>query len=305
MGPRPIDYLLRAFAHQRWIPKGRDFVLRRLAHPSTRPSTPFEVPFFGLKYRGNLNNFLDWSVFYYGAYARNELLLMRHIALKIGRPLYFFDVGANIGHHSLFMSQYADHVYGFEPFPAVATEYERKMIHAGVTNATLFSVALGAVTGQAPLSIVEGENLGTSTLTRNLPSNASGETLTVPVVRGDEFLAAQACPPMTLLKIDVEGYEAQVLKGLASRLKLDRPVILMEVSGPQGRGFADEADFHAALYPDHHLFEVSSKRDDYCLLPFCWQRGGEVLVMPDEVMGKVWTQGVLLHRLNRSRPARS
>ena len=43
-------------------------------------SEPFEIDFFGLSYSGNLNNFIDWTVFYYGAYAVDELRLLAALA---------------------------------------------------------------------------------------------------------------------------------------------------------------------------------------------------------------------------------
>ena len=71
---------LRVFGHQHYILHGRDCVIRMLYPPEKSQSIPFEVPFFGMRYPGNLNTYLDWSVFFYGAYTRNELDILRDVA---------------------------------------------------------------------------------------------------------------------------------------------------------------------------------------------------------------------------------
>ena len=292
MRPAMSAQLLRAFAHQRWIPRGRDRVVRFFSNPDTCPSTKFDVPFFGLRYSGDLANFCDWSVFYYGAYSRYELLLLRDIAQQLEGPVYFFDVGANVGQHSLFMTQYAHSVYSFEPFPVVAAEYRRKMSRANASNWTLFPVALGDSDSLSELSIPSGANLGTATLTQHLPGNASGERISVQIARGDDFFRENNLPPISLMKFDVEGYEATAMKGLADRLRSDRPIILAEISGPSRSGFVDEANFHAHLYPEHSVFEVRSVRDDYRLAPFHLESAQEILIVPNERLRALKIRGL-------------
>jgi FkbM family methyltransferase len=176
--------------------------------------------FFGLAYTGDLANFIDWTVFYYGAHAIEELLLLRALADALraqGKPVNFFDVGANIGHHSLFMSQHADRVFSFEPYSVVRLQMERKFNHAGVRNATIYPVALGNRNETATFHPPTGANLGTGTLGDVLPGNASMETISVDVVRGDDFLPANRMPAISLLKMDVEGFETNVLEGMREK----------------------------------------------------------------------------------------
>src|SRR5882757_6367048 len=92
--------ILRFIGHQNRL-RGRDRILRAFSHPDYQKSSPFETEFFGRRYSGNMNNFIDWSVFYYGAFALHELRLLATIADALrarGNPVNFFDVGANIGH---------------------------------------------------------------------------------------------------------------------------------------------------------------------------------------------------------------
>ncbi len=289
MSPTSKQRVLRTLAHRRWL-RGRDRVLRLFAHPDRHPSHPFEMDFFGLNYSGNLANFIDWTVFFYGAYALNELRLLADLAAALRAKqgtVNFFDVGANIGHHSLFMSRHADRVFSFEPFPAVFREMQRKLSHAGVANATAFPVALGDRTGTALFHPPTGANQGTGTLGEILPDNANTNSISVQVARGDDFIAANDLPRVSLLKMDVEGFEEQALEGLQNTLHRDRPPILIEIQ-PEGRtGSGQSSRMRSLLYPDHLLFRVEDIRGNYRMRPSTLSHVEEALVLPAELAGIV------------------
>jgi FkbM family methyltransferase len=285
------DRVLRLLAHQDWL-RGRDRIIRAFSHPDRQESHVFEVDFFGQPYSGNMNNFIDWSVFYYGAFAGHELQLLSALAEALrtkGKPVNFYDVGANIGHHTLFMSRHADRVLSFEPFSMVRNEMARKLKHAGAENVMIFPVALGDENETGVFHPPTGANLGTGTLGHLLPDNASSTTIPVQVARGDDFLAAEKLPPISLLKMDVEGYETRVLSGLRETIWRDRPPIFLEIQ-PE-----EESDVEASkgeriedlLYPDHLLFGVTHSRGKFLLKPFLLGGTEEALVLPAELAGIV------------------
>jgi FkbM family methyltransferase len=278
--------VLRFIGHQRWL-RGRDRILRAFAHPDHQQSFPFETDFFGRTYSGNMNSFIDWTVFYYGAFNIQELRLLAEVANAIraqGKPVNFFDVGANVGQHALFMSSHADRVFAFEPFSVVRTEMERKLAHAAVDNVTIFPVALGDKNEDASYHPPTGANQGTGTLGNRLPDNASSEIIPVQVVRGDDFFAANHLPPITLLKLDVEGFEAQALEGLRQTIWRDRPPIFMELQHT-GSGSQKGTSVRSLLYPDHLVFAVGQRRGQFTLTPFQPGSTEEALVLPAELAG--------------------
>jgi FkbM family methyltransferase len=278
---------LQRIGRMHWL-RGRDRILRAFSNPDRQQPVLFETDFFGLPYSGYMDNFIDWTVFYYGAFSVNELQLLAALAAGLrarGKPVNFYDVGANVGHHSLFMSRHAEHIFAFEPFAKVRSEMERKFNHAGVHNATVFPVALGSHGGVAAFHPPTGSNQGTGTLGEILPDNASPDTIQVEVVRGDDFFAANRLPPISLLKIDVEGFEANALEGMRETLWRDRPPILMEIQPETGPGPCRSARIEALLYPDHRLFEVGHSRGQYTLRPFAKGNTEEALVLPIELAG--------------------
>lgn len=282
---------LRFIGHRYWL-YGRGRILRIFDDSQDHEPCPFEVPFFGQSYSGNLANFIDWSVFYHGAFSVHELHLLGDIADALraqGKPVNFFDVGANIGHHTLFMSRHADSIFSFEPYFVVREEMLRKLNHAQVRNAKVFPVALGDLDESHSFHPPEGSNQGTGTLGNRLPGNASAESISVQVVRGDAFFAANGLPPVSLLKMDVEGYELQALEGLRETIWRDRPPIFLEIQ--LQRSSAADILRHKKvlelLYPDHLIFEVGHRREKYVLKPFSLESTEEALVLPAELAGIV------------------
>ena len=141
------------------------------------------------------------------------------------------DVGANHGEMLLWpeLPQGA-RVYAFEPNPALAPLLRRSLADSGVA-AEVVEAAVGATEGRIALYLDRCWS-GTSSL---IAANTSGDyrTVEVPVTRLDSFLAGLDGPAPgggLLVKIDVEGLEAEVLQGLRPALnRWDRVAIMAEV----------------------------------------------------------------------------
>jgi FkbM family methyltransferase len=135
-----------------------------------------------------------------------------------------FDVGANDGRYTSEMLALGGKVVAVEPTPELAALLRRRYPNARVVEA-----AAGAAPGKAVLHI--GLDPIFSTLSDEwmavTPTPVwSGESLTVQVVTLDDLIAQHGTPQY--LKIDVEGYEADVLAGLSQPLE----VVSFEVQGP-------------------------------------------------------------------------
>jgi FkbM family methyltransferase len=281
----PYKYRLARFiGHQHYILRGRDRVIRTFASPDYAPSIPFSVDFFGLVYRGDLGSFIDWSVYVYGAYSKNELLLLRDLALVLRSALgrvTFYDIGANVGQHTVFMSPLVDRVVSFEPFPLVREKLEQKLSDNAIGNVTLFPVGLGSKDEDLPYTPPDGKNLGTGTF-RSVA--ADRDTCVLPVRNGDLFFNQNALPRIDLMKIDVEGFESNVLIGLKETIKRDRPVILMELSSADRSGFGDKKSFIASIYDNFEMYSVrtTSISGTYRLGQTNFMEDEEIVIVPRE-----------------------
>lgn len=146
------------------------------------------------------------------------------------------DVGANIGYISAFMLGLVGKkgaVHSFEPVP----EYFERLKavqedNAGMTIA-LNNVALGDFEGTAKISVTNRDNIGWNTLVPNFMSKATiKEEIDIPVKRLDDYLNAKHIDAVRLIKIDTEGYELPVLKGLKNYLDKCSylPILIVEVA---------------------------------------------------------------------------
>jgi len=241
-------------------------------------SAEYEVGFYGLRYRGLLDDLIDRNIFFFGAYARNELDFLARAARVLGRLqsiVTYFDVGANVGQHAMFMSQHVDIVFAFEPSQAARERFQANLTLNRITNVRIFPFALGDSDGEGQLGSGFKGNSGSRSLTWTLDQDA---VEIVTIRHGDNFLREKNLPRIDILKLDVEGYEKRVLKGLRERLVRDRPVILMELIGrTEKSGFANEAELRDSLYPRHTLFTLRGERKAE-LRPFNWDSEAAICV---------------------------
>ncbi len=134
----------------------------------------------------------------------------------------FFDIGANYGFFSYWMltQKKPVDVYAFDPLPENAARMERARRRNGLERR--FSVA-GCALGDDETTRglhTGGDDTGHSTL-GNHPE-LKGQTVDVPVVTFDDWLARAGLrlpfAPTWIAKIDVEGFECHVLRGMRRTL---------------------------------------------------------------------------------------
>lgn len=205
------------------------------------------MPFFGSVYRGNFDTFIDWSVYYYGAYAREELRLMADLLASMHEPVVM-DIGANVGHHTLFAARKAKQVLAFEPFSEVAKKLRQKLRENSIANVTLFEFALGEKNENGVYKKPKGHNTGTGSF---ISSGNDNETIDLEIRVGDEVLEQNGTQDVHFIKIDTEGFETHVLKGLAKTLSRCRPIVFFEVS-QVARGQPDNS--LKTIFPQDYTF---------------------------------------------------
>ncbi len=122
-----------------------------------------------------------------------------------------FDVGANSGnwtHEALERLPHAT-VHLFEPIPETFADL---LQHVGDSDRVrLNELALSDESATELLMWTDGRDGTMSSATA--PPGTSGRELRVRCMTGDDYMASHNIDHIDLLKIDVEGYEMQVLKG--------------------------------------------------------------------------------------------
>ena len=130
------------------------------------------------------------------------------------------DVGGHVGFWSYYLSLAFQQVHAFEPNELFAQCFERNVRARGVT---LHRVALGEVERRVALE-VDPENTGATHV-------RPGVEGAIPMRRLDDF----GLDEVDFVKIDVEGFERQVLEGARDTLARCRPVVIVEQKEFAGR----------------------------------------------------------------------
>lgn len=167
--------------------------------------------------------------------------ILKHIPNK----RTFVDVGANIGIWSYPMIGKFEKIIGYEPSKQ-NIECLRKNVGNGIEIRTK---AVANFTGEADFHQA-GKNCGDGKLCRpGIPS-----MYTVPVVKLDD----EEISNIDLIKIDVQGWELEVLQGSTKILQKDRPWVIFEVN--------QDIDQCCLLMEklDYETLNIKSKR------VFCW-----------------------------------
>lgn len=174
----------------------------------------------------NADNYIEWSILSNGTY-EDEIGKLIHISLRNGDAA--LDIGGNIGLQSIRMSQcvgLAGQVYAFEPLNYLQEKFKKNIALNRADNVTLFPFALSDMEGSSEFNInPENWNQGTFSLLHN---EASGKKQVVNIKVADQLPELTALPALSLVKIDVEGFEYQVLRGMKNLLQQHKPRIIFE-----------------------------------------------------------------------------
>ena len=170
------------------------------------------------------------------------------LAASVRPGMQIADVGANIGLYTLLLARLAGpagRIHAFEPDPLMVGSLCQNLAAAGAFTVQVFSCAAGAATGEAVLqrhAINSGDNrLGAAT-----GGAWHGESHRVPVRALGDALGGQ---PLDLMKIDVQGWEAEVFRGLGGLLDANPGLLIYFEFWPDGlaRAGTSVADLAALL----------------------------------------------------------
>lgn len=127
------------------------------------------------------------------------------------------DVGAQYGDYSIFLAKYigVKKVYSFEPLVENYNIFTENIKLNNITNIEPYNIALGDKTSEVERGILDNM---ISISESEMKSTIKIEKLdNIPSIRED------------FLKIDVEGFEMEVLNGAIENIKVNMPKIIIEV----------------------------------------------------------------------------
>lgn len=148
-----------------------------------------------------------------------EITLLRSVVKSTEKPITFLDIGANIGSYSICMMDVCKKVIAFEPHPISACRCKMNFLLNDCDENQVHQIALGSNNGTT--RITDYGNSSTINQITELGAIKVGiRTLDYVTRTSDDYF---------LIKIDVEGFEKEVLKGMVNLLKQNHVIgILFE-----------------------------------------------------------------------------
>jgi FkbM family methyltransferase len=223
-------------------------LLAKLNTVRSLPPLPAQKHIEDVVFEYDLGSYRGTAPMYFGSYGLLIIAAMKRLMKPGG---IFVDVGANIGYLSAVAAGIVGkqgQVHCFEPVPKYFQRLERLVELNPEHCITVNSEATGEAAGDCTIYVTRESGQNTM-----VPAYKSGpeiiSTLKVPVVRLDSYLAERKIGSFSLLKIDAEGFELPVLKGLRNFLEHSkkRPPIICEIApraySLMGRSISELSDY--------------------------------------------------------------
>lgn len=213
-----------------------------------------------LRIRADLSDWIQRQIFMYGTYRVEEK--HRHFMMSRVNPGdVILDVGAHVGYYTLLFAKRVGpggRVLAFEPSSDTFARLEENIALNGFENVTAVNAAASEQAGVATLNLAGGSNTGSTSMHAGELDWPSEQTRTIAL---ESYLAEHAVGNVALIKIDVEGHELSVLRGLGETLRKpagEAPEIFMEVNegtlGSSGTSVEDLfAELEGAGYRAHRI----------------------------------------------------
>lgn len=221
------------------IAKLTPFFIRRLLPIKVIQHLYFSGPFIALLYEKPIVQFIakgyqiENEIYWRGIERCHEGKSMQLFAgiLQAIKPKVIWDIGANSGTYGILAKSLlpSANVYFFEPIPKAA-EMVRENIALNNFEATIFQLALGDYDGKGEIFFPKGHDMATSvTVNRNTVSkDQPSDSMKIEVKRADSLINDNELSIPSFIKMDVEGYEYEVLKGFGE-MDFNSCIFLIEI----------------------------------------------------------------------------
>jgi FkbM family methyltransferase len=192
-----------------------------------------EVRRDGLRWQLDLREGIDFSIFLLGVFERSTVNVYRRL-IRPGDVV--LDIGANIGAHTLQFARLvggAGRVYAFEPTAFAFTKLARNLeLNPELRDRVIAAQVMLTARDDAPL-VAEIYSSWPLEKAAGLHHNHLGRaqsTIGCRAMTLDTALAAARVTRVDFVKLDVDGFECEVLQGAVRSLSTFKPTILMELA---------------------------------------------------------------------------
>jgi FkbM family methyltransferase len=176
-----------------------------------------------------------WKDKLYSKLIENSIL---HVLEKYVGSGLVIDVGGNTGYQTYFHSQY-NNVVTYEPVPELFEVLKENL--KNLDNVTFINKAVGADCGTVKLYV----DVNRLSMTSQAPL-VENEEIKVPIVSLDSEDHQDVC----FIKVDVEGFELEVLKGAVNTIEKYKPTCMVEIYEPWCEKLDTSIEEHFKFFVD-------------------------------------------------------
>lgn len=173
---------------------------------------------------------------------------------------WVLDIGANVGHYTVKLSELvgeSGRVIAFEPIPDTFELLAANIARLSSRNVTLLNVGASSSTSLHGMALPKFDTgLDNYYMARITTNNPTIEILCLSI----DSLNLSEC--IRLVKIDAEGHDLQVLKGMRSLLEKDHPVLIIEEGSSDISEYLSRFGYSFEIIDGSHnrVFEVVPDR---------------------------------------------
>lgn len=240
------------------------------AYRQVKPSGMVEIELPGYKLAiSATDSSIAYNLLTLGAYEPFESSLFLNAVAGGGNVL---DIGAHVGYYALMAAtalRGKGVVWAFEPHPANYELLTSNIRHNGLDNVLTANVAVSDHTGSARLYLAQDGNTGGHSLA---PKSEQSKSVEVALIHLDDVIPSGA--NISVIKMDTEGAEIDVFRGMRRILAENNPVLFTE--------FFPAALMRAGHHPEEYLRELRSAGFDISIIDN--ERKTVTSVSPDEVL---------------------
>ena len=223
-----------------------------------RPATMTEGPGTGLRFDAGRSN-PDYLS------GENELPVLEAVAASLQAGGVFYDIGANVGYFSVIAARLVGPqgmVLAFEPLTDNSRFIRRNARLNRFRNLEIFQFAVADSCSFADFCVTEYSGGSVLALADHRAPDVE-RVVRVPTVTIDHLIFERGFKPPSVIKIDVEGAEAEVLEGMRRCLAIHRPVVIYEIDDIEQKyvdrkqnkcdAILNEAGYHLQRLEDSYL----------------------------------------------------
>lgn len=216
----------------------------------------------------------------------NHIRYLRHVRLRsdfvyqsVTQPIFermgssqksAVDVGANLGIFTRYLKAHFAQTIAVEPIPELATKIDRIFGNSVRVENCALGPHEGALLIRTPVDAAGNAMHALTTASKGndlkMFEHRSVVESTVPAKRLDSFDFGQF--PLGFVKIDVEGFELDVLNGASRILAEDRPIFLIEISKGHNPDYIEtlrrleQANYHSFAIASNGLYKGAQEAID-------------------------------------------